>query len=124
MKNVRFLSFEEYCSLPTGDRDSTLNANYPSVVDALKGIKGFKDNFFVNSPGSEFPDDPYKCDIAFGLKDEDTGAIIQVWNYKNGPVYNQDENITLNDIPEFSVHFVNKEGTLLLQNLQHACDKN
>lgn len=127
MKNVRFLTKEEIFETQ-GGRDSTLRANYDSVRKIVEGITGFDTGFFVNPKSGgedeDFPDDENKVDVTFGLKDEKTGGTIVVWNYKNGPAYNPSDNLTLSDIPEFSVGFVNnKELSLdLLTRLQNACN--
>ncbi len=50
---------------------------------------------------SDFPDDDYKCDVCWGLKNPDTGAIIAIWSYKEWG-YN-DQPIDYDEVVTFSV---------------------
>ena len=46
-------------------------------------------------------DDPYKTDVAWNLQDTETGDMVHVYNYKNGPNYTGEG--TVEEIDSFSV---------------------
>lgn len=74
-----------------------------------KDVRPFLESEFKNtksriffSTNSRFPDDKDKCDICFGIFDDDRGLRAFFWNYKNGPAYNPSKELSLDDIPKFS----------------------
>ena len=128
MKNVRFLTRDEILETD-GGREGTLSENYATVRKAVEKLPGFDQGFFINPKSggedADFPDDDEKVDVTFGLKDEETGEVLIVWNYKSGPAYNPRDNLTLDDISEFSIGYGGdrrKPSTALLSVLMEACD--
>lgn len=128
MKNVRFLTRDELLKIE-GGRDGSLCEGYTTVRKAVESLPNFDQCFFINPKSGgkdpDFPDDPDKVDIVFGLKDEETGEILVVWNYKNGPAHNPKDGLTLADIGGFSIGYGGnnqKPSTALLATLMEACD--
>lgn len=72
---------------PGSHREFTIERSYNELVDIL------------GNPNAE--GDTNKTDAQWQLEDRDTGRKLVIWNYKNGPVYCQDET-TLEDIGVFS----------------------
>lgn len=51
----------------------------------------------------DYPDDPHKTDVCWVVHDE-LGRAISIWNYKNGPAYNDGEG-TIEELDYFSVWY-------------------
>ncbi len=107
--------------------DEKIGITYTSLRKALKDVPGFNEGFFVNKSGGDkedpnYPNDTYKTDVTFALRDDATGATITMWNYKNGPAYGEAK--SLDEIGSFSVFFGNEhrvQGEALAKLLEEAC---
>lgn len=93
--NFGRMTSDEYSNCGT-HRIDTLNFPYSMIVEVLGSP------FFRDDPN--FPDDNCKVDVCWGIKSAVIGddSKICIWNYKNGPAYNNGEG-SVEEISNFSV---------------------
>lgn len=58
---------------------------FPKLVEVLG--EPYRNDPVGRNPN--YPDDDVKTDVCWELEDE-AGHVLNVWNYKNGPAYNDD----------------------------------
>jgi hypothetical protein len=81
-----------------GSRLGTIEAPYAALVAVLGEPHKNTD--------ADYPDDPYKTDVCWSVRSS-TGAIVSIWNYKNGHAYNDGEG-SIEELDYFSAYFTNK----------------
>lgn len=83
-----------------GSKLSSIYAPYPSMVKVLGEPHKNGD--------ADYPDDPYKTDVCWSVRSIDNPAhIVTIWNYKNGPAYNDGEG-TIEEIDYFSAYYTDR----------------
>jgi hypothetical protein len=90
-----------------GSRLGTIEAPYAALVAVLGEPHKNTD--------ANYPDDDYKTDVCWSVRSS-TGAIVTIWNYKNGPAYNGGEG-SIEELDYFSAYFSNKAFFDYIQSL-------
>jgi len=76
-----------------------------------------------NSEDENYPDDDYKTDICWGIKDDNNDFIL-IWNYKNGNNYCQDRTL-VEELDYFYVYYTNIDFYYkLLDEIQKGLENN